>query len=69
MSNEPKNEAGKVMDAAATEALFKAAKEALPTETRKADLLAHMRRIHYEASLRKGFSKEEALFLCTQMEF
>ena len=62
-----KNEAGKIMHKANTEALFNAVTEAMPAEIRKADLLAEMRRIHYDASIRKGFSKKEALVLCTQM--
>ena len=63
------SEAKKTMTTAQQEAAFNAAKGAMPAEVRKADLLAEMRRIHYNASIRKGFTKDEALFLCTQMSF
>ena len=63
------NEAHKAMTAAQQEAAYATAKALMPAETRKADLLAEMRRIHYDASIRKGFTKDEALFLCTQMSF
>ena len=58
------NEANKVMANAKTDALFNAAREALPQEARKADLLAELRRIHYDASIRKGFTPDQALILC-----
>ena len=63
------NEAQKAMMSAKVDALFQAAKDAMPSEVRKADLLAEMRKIHYDACIRKGFTKDEAIFLCTQMEF
>ena len=58
------NEANKVMTSAKTDALFHAAREELPQEARKADLLAELRRIHYDASIRKGFAPDQALALC-----
>ena len=59
------NDAAKRMMAAAnTEALFAAAHAAIPLEARKADLLAKMRRLHYNASVAAGFTPDEALTLC-----
>jgi hypothetical protein len=59
------NDAAKRMMAAAnTEALFAAAHAAIPLEARKADLLAKMRRLHYNASVEAGFTADEALTLC-----
>ena len=63
------NEANKVMTSAKTDALFQAAREALPQEVRKADMLAEVRRIHYDASIRKGFTPDEALTLCMAPNF
>ncbi len=63
------SEANKVMANAKTDALFNAAREALPQEARKADLLAELRRIHYDASIRKGFTPDQALILCMAPEF
>lgn len=57
-------EAKRMMDAASTEALFVAAYAAMPLEARKADLLAKMRRKHYDASIAQGFTPDEALDLC-----
>jgi len=56
--------AKRMMDAANTEALFAAAENALPLEARKAELMAKMRRLHYDASIAQGFSLDEALTLC-----
>jgi len=59
------NDAAKrMMDAANTEALFAAAHAAIPLEARKAELLAKMRRLHYNASIGQGFTPEEAIDLC-----
>jgi len=59
------NDAAKrMMSAANTEALFAAAHAAIPLEARKADLLAKMRRLHYNASVAAGFTPDEALTLC-----
>ena len=41
------SEANKVMSNAKTDALFNAAREALPQEARKADLWAEVRRTQY----------------------
>lgn len=63
------SEAKKVMSAAQQDALYATVKEHMPAEVRKADLLAEMRKVHYDACIRKGFTADQALFLCTQMEF
>ena len=58
------NAAKRMMDAASTEALFAAAHAAMPLEARKAELLAKMRRLHYNANIAQGFAPDEALTLC-----
>ena len=60
--NEP--EARKAMTAANMSALTLAVKEGIPQEIDRADIVAQIRRIHYEASIRKGFTASEALVLC-----
>ena len=56
--------ARRMMASANTEALFAAAHAAIPLEARKAELLAKMRRLHYNASVAQGFTANEALTLC-----
>ena len=63
------NEAHKAIISAKNEALFQAARDAMPHEVKKADLLAEIRRVHYDASIRKGFTSEEALRLCLDTNF
>ena len=63
------NEAHKSMTAAKTDAIYQAAKEAMPQEVRKADLLAEVRRVHYCASIRKGFTPDQAIILCMDTNF
>ena len=63
------DQANRIMTSAKTDALFHAAREELPQEARKADLLAELRRIHYDASIRKGFTPDEALTLCMAPNF
>ena len=58
--------AKRMMNAASTEALFAAAHAAMPLEARKAELLAKMRWMHYNASIAQGFSPDEALTLCME---
>jgi len=58
--------AKRMMDAAKTEAMFEAAERALPMVQRQANLLAKMRRAHYNASIAQGFSPDEALALCME---
>ena len=58
--------AKRMMHAASTEALFASAHAAIPLEARKAELLAKMRRVHYDASIAQGFSPGEALALCME---
>ena len=60
--NEP--EARKAMTDATMSALTLAVKEGIPQEIDRADIVAQIRRIHYEASIRKGFTASEALVLC-----
>jgi len=43
--------AKRMIEAAKTEALFASAHAAIPLEARKAELLAKMRRLHYNASV------------------
>jgi len=58
--------AKRMIEAAKTEALFASAHAAIPLEARKAELLAKMRRVHYDASIAQGFSPEDALILCME---
>jgi len=58
--------ARRMMAAANTEALFAAAHAAIPLEARKAEMLAKMRRMHYNASIAQGFTPDEALTLCME---
>ena len=60
--NEP--EARKAMTAAKMYALTLAIKEGMPQEINRADIVAQIRRVHYDASIRKGFTASEALILC-----
>lgn len=61
--------ARRTMDRAHQEALITAAYASLPDEARKADLLAKVRRVHYDASIQNGFTHEQALVLCMKPEF
>lgn len=63
------SEASKTMSAAQVAAAFDAAKKAMPDEMRKADLLAEVRKVHYDASIRKGFTPAQALTLCMNTNF
>ena len=56
--------AKRMMEAAKTDALFAAAHAALPRVKRQAELLAKMRRLHYDASIAQGFTPDDALILC-----
>ena len=58
------SEAHKSMNAAKMYALTSAIKEGIPQEINLADMVAQIRRIHYDASIRKGFTASEALILC-----
>ena len=60
--NEP--EARKAMTAANMMALTQSVRDGLPQEVQRADIVAQIRRVHYEASIRKGFTASEALVLC-----
>ena len=63
------NEANKAIQSAKMDALLDAARSAMPDEARKADLLAQVRRVHYDASIRKGFTPDQALTLCVETNF
>ena len=64
------NEANKSMTQAQREAVFTAAEEETrAVEPRKAALLASVRRLHYDASIRKGFTPDQALALCMKPSF
>jgi len=56
--------AKRMIEAAKTEALFAAAHAAMPGVKRQAELLAKMRRLHYDASIAQGFTPDDALILC-----
>jgi len=56
--------AKRMMDDAKTDALFAAAHAALPGVKRQAELMAKMRRLHYDASIAQGFTPDAALILC-----
>ena len=56
--------AKRMMDDAKTDALFAAAHAAMPGVKRQAELMAKMRRLHYDASIAQGFTPDEALTLC-----
>ena len=58
--------AKRMMDDAKTDALFAAAHAAMPGVKRQAELLAKMRRLHYDASIAQGFTPDEALILCME---
>tara|TARA_R110000851_G_scaffold186706_1_gene336099 strand:+ start:200 stop:400 length:201 start_codon:yes stop_codon:yes gene_type:complete len=63
------NEAQKTIVSAKMDALYDAIEKAMPDEARKADVLARQRKIHYDASIRKGFTADQAIILCTQTTF
>jgi len=58
------NTAKRMMEEAKTEALFNAAERAIPAVARQAELLAKIRRTHYDASIAQGSQPHEALQLC-----
>lgn len=58
------SEANKTMNAAKMAALFDAAKQGMADEVRRAALMAEVRKIHYDASIHKGFTPAQALTLC-----
>jgi len=62
MTDQAKN----VIKDAKTEALFAAAHAAMPELVRSAQFTAAVRRIHYDASIAKGFTPSEALALCIE---
>jgi hypothetical protein len=58
------NEAKKIMSGADLAANVDAMRVAFEIEPRHAALIAGVRRIHYEASIAKGFTPDQALILC-----
>lgn len=61
MSN---GEAKRVMDSAKSNAAFAHLERLMPEVARQADLVARIRRINYDASIRQGFTPEQALVIC-----
>lgn len=68
MSGKPSN-AQALMDQAARKALREALRQMLPEVAEEALLLARIRRAHYEASIKEGFSPDQALALCMKPSF
>jgi hypothetical protein len=58
------DEAKKIIAAAGLAATTEAMRAALRDEPRIAGLVAGLRRIHYDASIAKGFTPDQALILC-----
>jgi hypothetical protein len=58
------NEAKKTMRKASATADLEAAFGELEDEIRIANLIASVRRLHYDASIKKGFTADQALVLC-----
>jgi|TARA_R110000851_G_scaffold207162_1_gene359140 hypothetical protein len=58
------NEAKKMMGKASATAKLEAAFGELADELIIANLVASCRRLHYDASIKKGFTPEQALVLC-----
>jgi len=58
------HEANKLIASAKMDALYQAAKASMPDEVRRADLIATVRKVYYDASMRAGFTADEALQLC-----
>ena len=61
MSND---QAKKIMSKASTTATLEAAFGELADELIIANLVASCRRLHYDASIKKGFTADQALVLC-----
>lgn len=62
------SEGEKVMQGANQKALVDAAWREMDQERALAGLLAEMRRIHYDAYIKKGFTPEQALVLCQKRD-
>jgi len=60
------NEADRTMAQAKMAALCESAMREMPGEIKRAEVLAQVRRVHYDASIRKGFTPEQALILCAK---
>lgn len=58
------NEANKVMAAATGHANLAKLAELQPHLENEARVIATIRRIHYDASIKQGFTPEQALVLC-----
>ena len=58
-----------VMDQAARKALRETLRLMLPEVAEEALLLAKVRRAHFEASIKEGFSPDQALVLCMKPFF
>lgn len=58
------NEAKQVMDTAARKAALDMVRRQMPEMVEGAQMIASIRRIHYDASIKQGFTPEQALALC-----
>ena len=61
MSN---GEAKRVIDSAKSNAAYEHLERLMPEITRQADIMARVRWLHYRASIRSGFTPEQAIVLC-----
>ena len=58
------DEAKRVIDSAKSNAAYAHLKRLMPDVATQADLVARIRRINYDASIRQGFTPEQAIILC-----
>jgi len=58
------NEAKRVIDNAKSNAAYEQLERMMPEIARQADLTARVRWLHYRASIRAGFTPEQAIELC-----
>jgi hypothetical protein len=58
------NEAKRVIDNAKSNAAYAHLERLMPDVARQADLVARIRWINYDASIRQGFTPEQAIILC-----
>ena len=58
------DEAKRVIDSAKSNAAYAHLERLMPDVARQADLVARIRWINYDASIRQGFTPEQAIILC-----
>jgi len=58
------SEAKRVIDSAKSNAAYAHLERLMPDVARQADLVARIRRLNYDASIRQGFTPEQAIILC-----